>query len=246
MINILKCGLMKNRIFLLITFVCFLCHIQISKAQLIDNKINVYASYSTGIFHGKEQIHNGSFVFPSFYNNLNNIEDLSIKILFNASPHMSYGIKVSQSEASNWTYDNDNFYSDSKAEMRTLGLPIQFHTKLSPYKLKSHFKFYIEIAPLIGVSSFSSISELFQVQNAGTGILSPTSSDDSYFGLNGSTGIEYAFSQSMGLFMSYSLEYDRIKSSLYNDNHFSISQFNAGIILKLLKDKKFQYKSRYE
>lgn len=246
MINISKCGLMKNRIFLLSTIICFLCHIHISKAQLIDNKINVYASYSTGMFHGKEQIHNGNFVFPSFYNNLNNIEGLSIKLLFNESPNMSYGIKVSRSEASAWNYNNDNFYSDSKAEMRALAIPIQFHNKLSKYKLNSHFKFYIEIAPLIGVSSFSSSSVLFQVQKAGIDVVSPTASDDFYFGLNGSTGVEYAFSQSIGMFMSYCLEYNRIKSTLYNDNHFSVSQFNAGIIVKLLKDKKFQYKRQYE
>lgn len=245
-INILKCGFMKNRIFLLTTIICFLCQIHIAKAQLIDNKINVYANYSTGMFHGKGQANSGSFVFPSFYSNLNNINGLSIKLLLNASPHMSYGIKVSRSEASDWNYENDNFYSDSKAEMRTLAIPIQFHNKLSKYKLNSHFKFYVEMAPLIGISSFSSTSELFQVQKAGIGIISPTASDDFYFGLNGSTGVEYAFSQSIGMFMSYSLEYNRIKSSLYNDNHFSISQFNAGIIVKLLKDKKFQYKNQYE
>ncbi len=237
---------MKNRIFLLITIVCFLCRIHISKAQLIDNKINVYASYNTGIFHGKGQVYNGNFIFPSFYNNLDNIKGLSMKFLFNKSPHLSYGIKVSRNEASDWNYGNDNFYSDSKAEMKTLAIPIQFHNKLSKYKLNSHFRFYAEIAPLIGISSFSSTSELFLVQKSGIDIISPTASDDFYFGLNGSTGIEYAFSQSIGMFISYSLEYNRIKSSLYNDNNFSVSQFNAGIIVKLLKDKKFQYKSQYE
>ncbi len=237
---------MKNRIFLLCTIICFLCHIHISKAQLIDNKINIYASYGTGKFHGKGQVSSGNFIFPSFYNNLHKIEGISIKLLFNATPHMSYGIKVSQSEASDWNYDNDNFYSDSKAEMQTLAIPIQIHTKLSPLKLNSHFRLYIEFAPLIGVSSFSSTSELFQVQKADIDIISPTASDDFYYGLTGGTGVEFAFSQSIGIFMSYSLEYDRIKSTLYDDNHFTVSQFNAGIILKLLKDKKFQYKSQYE
>lgn len=237
---------MKNRIFLLSTIVCFLCHINLSKAQLIDNKINVYVSYNTGIFHGKGQVHNGNFIFPSFYNNLDNIRGLSMKVLFNKSPYLSYGIKVSQSEASDWNYGSDNFYSDSKAEMSTLAIPIQFHNKLSKNKLKSHFRFYTEIAPLIGVSSFSSTSELFQVQKAGKDIISPTAGDDLYFGLNASAGIEYMFSQSIGMFMSYSLEYNRTKSALYNDKHFSVSQFDAGIVLKLLKDKKFQYKRQYE
>lgn len=240
--NISKCGFMKNKIFLLGTIICFLCQVHIAKAQLIDNKINVYAYYSSGIFHGKGQVHDGSFVFPSFYNNLNHIDGLSIKLLFNASPHISYGIKVSRSEASDWNYENDNFYSDSRAEMRALAIPIQFHNKLSEYKLNSHFKFYTEIAPLIGVSSFSSTRELFQVQKAENDITSPTASDDFYFGLNGSIGIESALSQSIGVFMSYSLEYNRIESSLYNDNHFSFSQFNVGIIVKRMKDKKFQYK----
>lgn len=246
MINILKCGLMQSRRFLLVTIVYFLCCIHLSKAQLIDNKINVYVSYNTGIFHGKGQVHNGNFVFPSFYDNLDNFKGLSLKLLFNQSPQMSYGIKVSQSEVSDWNYNNDNFYSNSKAEMRSLAIPVQFHNKLSKYKAKSHFKLYIEIAPLIGVSSFSSSSELFQVQKAGDNIISPTASDDFYFGLNGSAGVECAFSQSIGMFMSYSLEYNRITSTLYNDDHFSVSQFNAGIIVKLFKDKKFQYKNQYE
>jgi hypothetical protein len=232
---------MRNRSIVLGALVCFTLNIHICKGQLIDNKINIYLSYFNGLFHGDNQIHDGNFVFPAFYGNLNNIKGASIKALYKGHQNISYGITLSQSFASDWNYINEEFYLDSKVEMQSLAATIQLHNKFSPHGIFNRFKFYLEISPTFGLSNFSSSNELFVVK--GTNITTPASSNDFYYGFNGSTGIECAFTQAIGMLISYSLRYNRVQSILYNDDHFTVSQLNVGFFIKLMKDKRYLYRN---
>ena len=233
---------MRNRIILWGILVCFTFNIHICNAQLIDNKLNIYLGCYNGLFHGKNQIQDGNFIFPSFYTNLNNFKGASIKALYKGYQNISFGLTLSKSFASDWDYENDEFYSASKVEMQSLATTIQLHNKFSHHGLFNRFKFFLEISPTIGFSTFSSSNELFAVQGTDN-ITTPTTSNDFYYGFNGSTGVEYAFTQDLGMFISYSLQYNRIQSILYNDDHFTVSQLNIGFLLKLFKDKRYLYRN---
>lgn len=240
--NILKCGAMRNRIIIWGIFVCFTFNIHVSNAQLIDNKINIYLGCHNGLFYGKSQIQDGSFIFPSFYSNLKYFKGASIKALYKGYENISFGLTLSKSLASDWDYLNDEFYSSSKVEMQSLAPTIQLHNKFSQHVFFNRCKFFLEISPTIGFSAFSTSNELFVIQSADN-ITAPTASNDFYYGFSGSTGFECALTQDLGVFISYSLQNNRIQSILYNDDHFTVSQLNIGILLKLFKDKRYLYRN---
>lgn len=240
--NTLKCGFMRNRSIVLGALVCFTLNIHICKGQLIDNKINIYLSCFNGLFLGDNQLQDENFIFPAFYSNLNNIKGASIKALYKGHQNISYGITLSQSFASDWNYENEELYLGSKVEMQSLAATIQLHNKFSSHGIFNRCKFYLEISPTIGLSTLSSSNELFVVQGTDN-IITPTKSNDFYYGFNGSTGIECAFNQAIGMFISYSFQYNRIQSILYNDDHFTATQLNVGFFIKLMKDKKYLYRN---
>jgi hypothetical protein len=240
--NILIFGVMKNKIVFFSFVICFSFQILNCKAQFIDNKINISASYNIGVFHGDKQVHDRNFIFPAFYSNLSNIKVASIKALYKGHQNISYGITLSQSFASDWNYKNEEFYLDSKAEMQSLAATIQLHNKFSPHGIFNRCKFYLEISPTIGLSTFSSSNELFVVHGTDN-ITTPVTSNDFYYGFNGSTGIECAFTQAIGMLISYSLQYNRVQSILYSDDHFTASQLNVGFLIKLKKDKRYLYRN---
>lgn len=103
-------------------------------------------------------------------------------------------------------------------------------------------KLYLEISPTVGFSTFSSSNELFVILGTDN-ITTPTKSNDFYYGFNGSAGVECAFTQALGMFVSYSLQYNRVQSILYNDDHFTGSQLSIGFSLKLFKDKRYLYRN---
>jgi hypothetical protein len=233
---------MKNRILFFSLIIC-LFQIHRCNAQLIDNKINIYAGYYAGVFHGEKLIQKGNFKFPSFYNNLNNINGLCVKFLYHGSQYLSYGMDISISNASKWNHDNNDFYLESQVNMQSLALPIQLHNKYSQHGFFNRFKVHMEFSPIIGLSSFSSSKELFDILGIEAKITTPTVSSDIYYGFSGSTGMEYAFSQTIGMFVSYSLQYNRIKSILYSDDYFSFSRLKVGFVLKLMNDKTYLYRN---
>lgn len=233
---------MRNKIIIWGILTCLTFNIHISKGQFIDNKINIYIGCNNGIFHGDNQINEGSFMFPSFYSNLNNVTGASIKALYKGYQNISYGIALSQSFASGWNYENEEFYLGSKTEMQSLAATIQLHNKFSQHGLFNRCKFYLEISPMVGFSAFSSSNELFVVHGTDN-ITAPTTSNDFYYGFNGSTGIECAFNQALSMFISYAFQYNRIQSILYNDDHFTVSQLNVGFFIKLMKDKRYLYRN---
>lgn len=239
---ILKCGFMRNRSIVLGALVCFTLNIHICEGQLIDNKINIYLCLFNGLFHGDSKIKDGNFIYPAFYSNLNNIKGVSIKTLYKGYQNISYGITLSQSYASDWNYENEEFFSASKVEMQSLAATFQLHNKLSSRRIFSHCKIYLEISPTIGFSAFSSSNELYVVHETDK-IPIPTTCNDFYYGFNGSTGIECAFTQTIGMLISYSLQYNRVQSILYSDDHYTVSQLNVGFFIKLKKDKRFFYRS---
>ena len=195
------------------------------------------------MFHGDEQIQEGSFKFPSFYNNLNTLKGYSLKALYKAHQNLSIGIEASLMNASDWKFNNNIFYSESKVKMQSLAIPIQLHSKFSEYGIFNRSKFFIELSPVIGKSSFSSDKELFDTTGSNSNTSSPKLSFDQFYGLIGTAGIEFSISQSLGFFISYSLQYNQVKSLVYNDEHVLFSQLKIGIFSKLSKDEKYLYRN---
>lgn len=219
----------------LITSVC--------KAQMVDNKVNLYAGYSSGIFHGKQLLQENGFIYPSFYSNLNNVNGLSVKVLYKSYQNVSFGLDMAICKASNWECNNSLIYEGSLLTLISFSPVIQLHTKFSKSGFFNSGKCFLEFAPVIGKSSATLSGTLFNIQDSNDSILAPpTNRNDPYYGMKGNAGIEWALSQSTSLVVSYSFQSNSVTSILYSDTYFKCSQLNVGITLKLNKDKRFLYR----
>lgn len=233
---------MKNNSIILICLIVYLCsQVVTCKAQKLDNHINIYAEYVTGIPHGKELIEEKNFIYPSLYNNMNNVDGMSLKVLYKNHPYISWGMAMTLLKASNWKYKDRLDFQGSTIGMQSISPVIQFHNQYSGSNFINRVNSFLEIAPLVGLSNVTLCDSVFQIKSLNDPIIPPKNSHDLFFGVKTSIGLEWSITQSVGLVFSYSLQYNWIKSILYNEKQFTGSQLNLGIILKLKKDKHFFY-----
>jgi len=233
---------MKNSILKIVTLIiCIYSRSLDCEAQVIDNKVNIYAEYIIGIFHGKELIEEKNFIYPSLYNNLKDIDGISLKWLYKNHQHISLGINVILLQASNWEYTGHSEYHGSKIKMQSISPTIQFHSKFSETNIFNRGRVFIEIGPTVGLSKLTLSNPLFDIQNEKDAVSIPMKSNDIFYGLTGNVGLEWAITQLIGIYITYSLQFNWVTSKLYNDNQFTSSQLGIGIIMKFKKDKRYFY-----
>jgi Outer membrane protein beta-barrel domain len=238
----LKCGYMKNKssiIYFVIILFCF--QFKNSEAQFIDNKIYIYAGYLNSNFEGKEVIEENSFMFPSFYSNLNKTYGFSAKATYSFHKYISIGLGFENLNGSNWEYEGFEEYANATTNIFSISPIIQFHNDFKFSGIFNKLRFTFELSPTIGWSSLSLQNQIITVQTTSDSIIHPTQSNNQFFGLNGALGVEYSFNQSYGIFANYSYHYNWIEATLYNDSHFSFTQLNFGLIIRFKKDKRYLY-----
>lgn len=232
---------MRNRTILMITVVFFFTCIRLCNGQMTDNRMNISAGYHRGAFHGNSSVQNGSFLYPAFYSNLANLNGIWMKAFYKAGVYISPGLKIDGSNASGWKYDNNPEYSTASVGLFSIAPVLQFHTRHFHKGFFNRGKIFAEISPAIGISGFTSSDEVFQVRGVQE-ISTPVESKDFFYGISGSSGVEWSLSQATGIMMSYSLHHNRVSSILYSEKYFTAWQLNIGIVFKLKKDKYFLYR----
>lgn len=212
-----------------------------SQAQLIDNKMNIYFGYSTGVFHGKETIKDGSFIFPSLYANYTDLKGLSFKCLVNSNPIYSLGLGFNYSAASGWASSISEIYTNSQIHQYSLSPVIQFHTKFTETGIYNRIKGIFEIAPSFGFSDLTLATPLFDIQSQSGIVSQPMNSRDIFYGIGSKAGAELSVTHRLGIYVAYSFQHNWITSKLYNDKGFSSSQLCLGLIMRLERFKRFNY-----
>jgi len=229
---------MKNKTLCLVGLTAFIVFKSIfCNAQVVDNKVNIYPGYETGLFHGNESINDQNFIYPSLYPNFKNLSGGSLKILCRYSNYFSFGITLMHIQAHGWEYPDSMLYQGSKMIMQSLSPTVQMRTKLAETGALNRIRVFFEIAPGIGLSKLMLTNPLFDIYSENGQINQPMNSSDLFYGVKGSAGMELAITQNFGIYFSYSYSHNRVESKLYADNHFSSSCLSLGIVLKLRKVK---------
>ena len=210
-------------------------------SQLLDNKINLYFCYGNGIYHGKQYIQKNSFIYPSLYNNFQNIENKSIKGVIQKNKYLCIGISAEILTAKNWLLDNNFYFTSSYIYQHSISPIIQFHNKFAKTGTLNRYKFYAGINPKIGLSNFQLIDHIIHIEKNSQEITPPSTTINLLLGLSTTAGIEIKVKQFLGIFLEYSLNYGFAKSNLFLDNDFLNSQINFGLFFRLKKDKLFFY-----
>lgn len=227
----------KIGLILLVSFIGISC-----QAQIIDNSLTFSFGYHTGSFLGQREIMNGDFKFPSFYSNLESLSGFSANAYYKIHPNISLGAGLSNSSGSNWVFNEQQEFQSAEVSLLSFSANLQLHSNFKQRGFFNRFKIYFEFFPLVGSSRFNSPDPLFNILTMDGDIQIPKERQDMYYGLGGNVGLQYSLSQLIGLMISYSVQHYRINSIMYPDEHFTSSQLNLGLTLKLVKDKKYFYK----
>jgi hypothetical protein len=228
---------MKKALLIIIAaLLSHLCH-----SQLIDNKLDISAGYGTGSFIGSETIADGSFIYPSFYNNFQDLTWFSLKGLVKKNEIVSFGSEIEYLSASDWSLNNYELYDDSKVNFILLAPVIQFHSRFKETGFRNRVKVYFEAGPKAGVANIGLTNPVVTIQSYEFPVTQPLKSTDFIFGMGESIGFELAINQLIGINVTYSVDQIHVKSKLYNDSHYFSSRFGCGLVVKLMKDKRYFY-----
>ncbi len=210
-------------------------------AQLIDNKFNIYVSSSLGKFIGGETIKENNYITPSLYSNYRNIFGFSIKGFRNFKENYGYGVNYEFLYGNDWNSTNYTDFDESKIHLHTITPFFRIHNKFRSNGPFNKLHLFIDCGPSVGFANLSLSKTLFEIQTEETNSNSPMLDNSFLTGIKGYAGVEYSFSQSLGLFISYSFSKDWVSSKFYNDKSIKSSLVHFGLVMKFSKNKYFYY-----
>lgn len=212
-----------------------------SDAQLLNNKLNIYAGYSFGMPSGRKYIDNGSFQFPSLFSNLN-FKAISVQGLYKVNKFMSAGIRVESMKGVDWDLNSSTIYNGAEASFIFLSPVIQVHNSFQENGVLNRLKLYLNIQPIFGQASITIKNPLSGLQYEGLQIFETGLSDQpNTFGVSASGGIEFNINQKTGIYTVYSFVQHWLQSSLSMDADFELSKIEIGFYYRFLKNKRYYY-----
>ena len=224
-----------------IIFLILIC--ESSYSQMIDNQLNVTISYQNNIILGSDFTNKDNFIYPSFYNNFNNSNTISISGIYAIYPHFSVGMAVDFTSLSSWQlseeYEN---YKDSRASLISIMPIFQYNIKYQDKGMYNKIQLSVQLNPVLGRSSINLKHPTFVIVPDLPGeITPPLSSKDFFVGIEVSTGIEYEISNNFGASFRIGSRNCWTSSILHNDQSFHTVFLEFGVHVRLMKSKRFLY-----
>ena len=232
---------MKNKktpyILLFFTF----CFLNSSFAQLAEKNLNIYGSYNTGQFLGKDMSDGNSFIFPNLYSNMSELNGYSLKATFKLFSFFSFGLEVGEMTGNNWSLENSDLYKESNVKLQSVSPVFQIHSQFNETGIFNRLIIYGEVAPVFGQSKLHLKLPVFEIRDENGSEIKFMESTDNYFGMKVGTGVYFAFSKAVGFNLSYSIQQSFISSALYNEEKFLFGQLSIGLYFRLFYDKRYVY-----
>lgn len=210
-------------------------------AQQLENKLNIYFGYTTGTFLGCKTITEGNFTYPSLYGNMGGVTGYTIKSLYRYKPHLSIGLGFEKIVSSRWQNPTYSDYNDVGVTLYALHPTLQLHTPQAKAGLRNWIKAFIEVKPSVGTSKVIFEKPIFDVVSLTESVSQPSETNNIFFGIGSSVGLEVTPTNYLGIFASYSYSNDKVASKFYIDTHITTTQLTVGLFVKFLKNKRFIY-----
>ncbi len=210
-------------------------------AQWIGNKVNLYAGYEIGNFHGPDLVTSGFVKFPSLFSNLKELSGHSLGASYLLGDYFSLGIAFEQLTGSGWELAHQDTYYGSKVNLTSVSPSLRIHSKVEHEGLFNRIKLFAEISPVLGSARLTLPDSLYTVVMDGTVLPLPKTGSNNFRGLAGKIGFDFDITQRVGFHMDYGIHYNWIQSLLYMDQHFSFLLANIGLYLRVGKDRRYYY-----
>ena len=214
-----------------------------AKAQFIDNKLDLYFSVNHYLNSGNTHLlEKEDFIVPSLFGNMKTIHSFSVKGLYAYRPFISVGVGLEVTKYSGWAADNYDHYKGSSIREVVIAPVVQFHPERRDVGFLNRFKPNIQLSPLIGLAQVDFLQPPFQVISSPKPDMSSLlSSSDVLFGLKASLGIEMIVNRFIGFTANGGIRNSWVSSVLYQDKWILQPVVDAGLYVRLFKNKRFYY-----
>jgi hypothetical protein len=211
-----------------------------AKAQLLENKLTVYASVSSISKYGDPYVNNNGLITPSLFSNFNQNLGIQFTGTYKLKPWLAPGVFFNLSNSENWLLDESFFYSNASSDFVFVAPVIRLSSPRASTGFLNRFSGFAELAAGAGQARIELIRPIMTVGN-GSNIQLPMTESATYWGMIARIGARFDINHLGGLHISYSLHRNRIDGVLFNDGTLNSSQFEVGIHFRFLENKRFYY-----
>ena len=234
---------MKNRSSGVASFIVILSILLASglQAQVIGNRLNIYARYATSLPSAKHTVGKDNFQFPSLYNNLS-FNSFSIEGQYAIHRIVSVGLNAEIMKGSNWSYDASTAYEGAEVSFVFISPGLQVHTPFQETGTFNRLKLYGSLHAIFGKASITLKNELSEYEPEGAQLFETSVSDKAgTIGMSVGAGAEFSIDPRFGFTAGYSFRRYWVTSSLSLDDGFMRSIVDVGIYWRLMKNKRYYY-----
>lgn len=230
--------LIRNLKAIVLICVFVLIYSNYANAQLLENKLTVYASFSNLSNHGDSFVNYNDLISPSLFSNFNQNMGIQITGTYKVKPWLATGILLQSNRSSDWVLDGSFLYNGSGADFVFMAPVIRFYSQNKKLGFLNRFSVYAELAAGTGQANIELITPIMHVENGGN-IRLTRSESAGYWGFAARLGARFDINHMGGFHISYALHRNRIDGVLFNDRALNTSQIEAGIHFRFLENKRF-------
>lgn len=211
-----------------------------ANAQLLENRLSIYLSFTDGTFKGDQWINQSGFIAPSLFSNFNQNSGRQISGTYKIYPWLAPAMHLSISNSENWMHDQSFLYSRASSDFIFISPAIRFYSPKTSLGFFNRFSVFAELAAGAGQARIELTRPIMTVEN-GSNIQLPMTESATYRGMIARIGAKFDINHLGGLHVSYSMHRNRIDGVLFNDRTLNSSQIEVGIHIRFLENKRFYY-----
>jgi hypothetical protein len=214
-----------------------------SEAQLIANKLNVYAGASLHSMPSQETSTTGDFTMPSLYGNMQNGYSFSYRLSYRVLPFVSTGLGYTKSNFYNWQSASSVIFKGASSTTGSVSALIMLHTPFAKKGLFNRMRLTAHISPKWGRHQLQLVNTPFVFDNQSSDADLLRLSSDSYVskGFESAIGLEFLLNRNLGMYGQYGFSQTYFNARFHNDTSFRYQFVEAGLFLRMLKNKRYYY-----
>ncbi len=230
-----------NIVYKIVVTVLFMSAVTLfpAKAQFLDNRLNIYAAYSTGMFRGDLWVESDGLVTPSLYANMTGTSGLSSTLSYEVHEWIAATFYMGAFFADDWTHPESRLYQF--AELRYYyfapGLRLQ-----SPYRklgLLNRARLFTGVAYGGGYAALDLFAPVMIIEPGQGTPEFPDGETNFFHGWKALAGVQLTITHNIGLYASYSLQSNRIDGLFYTDKAIKTGLFEIGLFLRLMENRRY-------
>jgi hypothetical protein len=207
--------------------------------QSYDKRLLIFINPVIGKTVGSTEMIYKNAVFPKLFTNMGLSVGGKMSFIYLLRKQFGAGIMLGSTYQKNWSYGYLEYYNSSTASVNFVSAQIYLQTDEILFR---GLKVFGRLGPVLTSVNVKLKDQVFFIENnTGKPLTKILSSKSPGVGFDLSGGVNYKLNETCGINISLSYDYYKTESVLYPDTNLNFCSIEAGVILKLFKNKKYYY-----